>query len=38
MGRFKLEKSKIDEDWWVITDTDNLVVIKFKEHMFDETK
>lgn len=38
MRRFKLEKSKIDEDWWVITDTDNLVVIKFKEHMFDETK
>ena len=38
MGRFKLEKSKIDDDWWVITDTDNLVVIKFKEHMFNETQ
>lgn len=38
MGRFKLEKSKIDEDWWVITDTDNLVVIKFKEHMFNKTQ
>ena len=38
MSRFKLEKSKTDEGWWVITDTENLVVIKFKEHMFNETQ
>ena len=23
--------------WWVVTDTDNLVVIRFKEHEFNET-
>ena len=24
--------------WWVVTDTDNLVVIRFKEHEFNETQ
>lgn len=38
MGRFKLEKSKEKEGWWVLTDTENLVVIKFKEHEFNESQ
>lgn len=24
--------------WWVVTDTDNLVVVRFKEHEFNETQ
>ena len=36
--RFKLEKSKEQEGWYVLTDTENLVVIKFKKHEFNETQ
>ena len=35
-GRFKLERSKKKEGWWVLTDTENLVVLKFKEHAFND--
>lgn len=38
MDRFKLEKSQDLPGWWVLTDTENLVVIKFKEHEFNETQ
>lgn len=38
MDRFKLEKSRDLPGWWVLTDTENLVVIKFKEHEFNETQ
>ena len=38
MNRFKLEKSRDLPGWWVLTDTENLVVIKFKEHEFNETQ
>lgn len=31
MGRFLLEKSKVDQGWHVLTDLENLVVIKFKD-------
>ena len=34
MNRFKLEKSQDLPGWWVLTDTENLVVVKFKEHEF----
>lgn len=37
MGRFKLERSK-GKGWWILTDTENLVVIKFKEHEFNENQ
>lgn len=36
--RFKLEKSKEQEGWYVLTDTENLVSIKFKEHEFNATQ
>ena len=36
--RFKLEKSKEQDGWYVLTDTENLVVIKFKEHEFNGTQ
>lgn len=38
MNRFKLEKSKEQPGWWVLTDTKNLVVIKFEEHKYNETQ
>lgn len=38
MSRFKLEKSKIQDGWYILTDTENLVVINFKEHEFNETQ
>lgn len=37
-NRFKLEKSTHQKKWWVLTDTDNLVVLKFEEHKFNETQ
>lgn len=36
--RFKLEKSKELPEWWVLTDVKNLIVVKFKEHEFNETQ
>ena len=36
--RFNLEKSREQEGWYVLTDTENLVVIKFKKHEFNETQ
>lgn len=38
MNRFKLEKSKEQPGWWVLTDTKNLVVMKFGEHKYNETQ
>ena len=36
--RFRLEKSKNQDGWYVLTDTENLVVIRFKVHEFNETQ
>lgn len=38
MNRFRLEQSTEQPGWWVLTDTDNLVVIRFKEHEFNDTQ
>lgn len=38
MGRFLLEKSKVDQGWHVLTDLENLVVIKFKDGDYLNTK
>ena len=38
MDRFRLEESRDLPGWWILTDTENLVVIKFKEHEFNETQ
>lgn len=37
-NRFRLEKSQDLPDWWVLTDTENLIVCKFEEHKFNETQ
>lgn len=36
--RYLLERSQENPDWWVLTDTENLIVCKFKEHLFNETQ
>lgn len=36
--RFRLEKSQMKEGWWVLTDTENLVVITFEEGKFNEAQ
>jgi hypothetical protein len=36
--RFRLEKSQMKEGWWVLTDTENLVVTTFEEGKFNETQ
>ena len=38
MCKYKLERSQQKEDWWVCTDTENLVVCTFQEGKFDETQ
>lgn len=38
MERFRLEKSKLTEGWWVLTDMVNFVVITFEEGRFNETQ
>lgn len=35
--KYLIQKSK-DPGWWVVTDTENLVVVKFKEHEYNETQ
>lgn len=37
-NRFKLEHSQDLPNWWVLTDIENLIVCKFKEHEFNETQ
>ena len=38
MERFRLERSQQIENWWVLKDTENLVVIRFQEGKFNETQ
>jgi hypothetical protein len=35
--KYQLQESK-EPGWWVVTDTENLVVLKFQEHKFNETQ
>lgn len=35
--KYTIQESQ-DEGWWVVTDTENLVVLKFQEHKFNETQ
>lgn len=35
--KYQLQKSK-EPEWWVLTDTENLVVLKFQEHKFNDTQ
>lgn len=36
--RYKLEPSRFNPDWWVCTDTENLLVCTFREGKFNETQ
>ena len=36
--RFKLEQSKDKQGWWVLTDTINLVVVRFQGGKFNDTQ
>lgn len=38
MDRFKLEKSQLKADGWVLTDTENMIVLTFEEHRFNDTQ
>lgn len=38
MERFVLKKSQDLPGWWVLTDAENLIVVKFKEHEFNESQ
>lgn len=38
MNRFKLERSQDLPEWWVLADTENLIVCRFKEHEFNDTQ
>ena len=38
MEKFKLEKSQDLPGWWVLTDTENLVVLHFEEHNFNDNQ
>ena len=33
-----LTRSKMRPGWWVVADRDNLIVVRFEEHKYDETK
>ena len=35
--KYTIQESK-DPGWWVVTDTENLVVLKFQEHQFNGTQ
>lgn len=37
-NKYILEKSKDLPGWWVFTDTENLVVIRFQDRAFNETQ
>ncbi len=38
MSKYKLEESQDLPNWWVLTDTEALVVIKFEKQKFNETQ
>lgn len=38
MSRYKLQKSTHQPDWWVLTDTENGIVCRFREHEYNETQ
>lgn len=38
MDRFRLERSTQQENGWVLTDTENMIVVTFEEHKFNDTQ
>lgn len=37
-NRYRLERSKDLPGWWVLTDIENNVVLRFEEHKYNETQ
>lgn len=38
MDRFVLTKSKVTPNGWVLTDTQNMIVLTFEKHRFNDTQ
>lgn len=38
MERFKIERSNVSPDKLVVTDTNNMIVVKFTEHHFNDSQ
>ena len=38
MSKYRIEKSEQAPDWWVLTDMENMVVIRFQDRAFNETQ
>lgn len=38
MERFILRPSTTQENWWVLTDTENQIVVRFENKRFNETQ
>lgn len=38
MERFILQPSQEQENWWVLTDTENQIVVRFENKRFNETQ
>lgn len=38
MNRFQLQKSTLQQGWWVLADKENGIVCPFQEHQFNETQ
>ena len=38
MERFILQPSQEQENWWVLTDTENQIVVRFENKQFNETQ
>jgi hypothetical protein len=38
MGRFILQPSQEQENWWVLTDTENQIVVRFEDKRFNQTQ
>lgn len=38
MEKYQLQKSKVNSDWWVLTDTEKLIVIKWQNRKFNTTQ
>lgn len=38
MERFILQPSQEQENWWVLTDTENQIVVRFEDKRFNQTQ
>ena len=38
MARYIIQKSEVKAGWWVCTDTEHGIVVKWEEHRFNDTQ